>query len=83
MADPESHEPLRRCARRPAVRRPGAARGLVAAALGDPRSVAIKLLAATCYSRLALLERSLDEPLPELESPLELEFGLLTPAEAE
>ena len=65
------------------MRRYGAVRRCIGLALGDLRSTMIKLLAATCYSRLALLERSLDEPLPELEGPLALEFGILAPAEAD
>jgi hypothetical protein len=47
------------------------------------RSLAVKVLAATCYARLTLLERMLDEPLPDLSNPLGLAFGLLTPADAE
>jgi hypothetical protein len=47
------------------------------------RPLAVKLLAATCYARLTLLERTLDEPLPDLSNPLGLAFGLLTPADAE
>jgi hypothetical protein len=48
-----------------------------------PRSLAVKALAATCCSRLTLLERCLAEPLPDLDGLLELEFGPLTPADAE
>jgi hypothetical protein len=47
------------------------------------RSLAVKALAATCCSRLALLERELAEPLPDLDGPAELVFGLLGPADAE
>lgn len=47
------------------------------------RALAVKALAATCYSRLVLFERQLDQPLPELDMPVELELGLLDPAEAE
>jgi GNAT superfamily N-acetyltransferase len=42
------------------------------------RLVAVKALAATCYSRLVLLERSLDEELPDIRARLELELGLLS-----
>jgi hypothetical protein len=47
------------------------------------RSLVVKALAATCYARLTLLERPLDEPLPELLNPLELTFGPLTHGDAE
>lgn len=50
------------------------------------RSLAVRSLAATCYARLVLLERRLDDPadpLPELVGALELEFGRLTGADAE
>ena len=45
-------------------------------------SLAIKVLAATCCSRLVVLERRLTPPLPELESPPEMEYSLLGPAQA-
>ena len=44
-------------------------------------SLAVGALAATCYSRLILLERWLDESLPQLESRIELEYSLLGLAE--
>src|ERR1700685_4143089 len=46
------------------------------------RSLAVKVLAATCYARLTLLERTLDDPLHDLSNPLGLAFGQLTPADA-
>src|SRR5437660_7718642 len=47
------------------------------------RSLAIKGLAATCCSRLALLERSLEVPLPALECELELELRPLIASDEE
>jgi GNAT superfamily N-acetyltransferase len=47
------------------------------------RSLAVKALAATCCSRLTMLERELAEPLPDLGGPAELEFGLLELTDAE
>jgi GNAT superfamily N-acetyltransferase len=46
------------------------------------RSLAVKALAATCWSRLTILERELAEPLPDLGGIAGLEFGLLVPADA-
>jgi GNAT superfamily N-acetyltransferase len=45
------------------------------------RDLIVRALAATCYSRLALLERELDDPLPDVHTPIELELGLLDPAD--
>jgi GNAT superfamily N-acetyltransferase len=42
------------------------------------RLAAIKALAATCYSRLLLFERPLDNEVSEIPSELELELGLLS-----
>lgn len=47
------------------------------------RSLAIKGAAATCYSRLTLLERSLEVPLPALDCELELELRPLIASDAE
>jgi hypothetical protein len=47
----------------------------------DLRSFTIKALAATCYSRLTLLERHLDRPLPEIQTEFEFECGLLAAAQ--
>jgi RimJ/RimL family protein N-acetyltransferase len=43
----------------------------------------VKSLAATCCSRLALLERSVEAPFPELGGLPQLDFGLLGSADAE
>lgn len=41
------------------------------------RSLLSEALAATCYAQLLVFERRLEEPIPEIESSLELEFSPL------
>lgn len=48
-----------------------------------PRSLWVKALAATCCSRLTLLERSLSVPLPALDRELELELRPLSASDAD
>jgi GNAT superfamily N-acetyltransferase len=58
-------------------------RSLIGELLGRIRELAVKALAATCWSWLTLLVRSLDEPLPEVQAALALEFGTLRESEAD
>lgn len=58
-------------------------RALEVARTEGARSVAVKALAATCWSRLGLFALSLHNPFPVVSSPLPLELGLLGPHQAE
>jgi len=56
----------------------GPRRAVVVAREEGLRSLAVKVLAATCYSRLVLFGRRLDDPIPDVDSRLELAYSLLS-----
>jgi GNAT superfamily N-acetyltransferase len=58
-------------------------RALAVARTEGAKSVAVKTLAATCWSRLGLFAFSLGDPFPVISSPLQLDLGLLGPHDAE